>query len=155
MEQPQYNMFHRERVEREYERLYAELGIGTTIWSPLASGLLTGKYDDGMPAGTRASLPGLEWLREELVGPSAKPKIEKGKRLARVAAELGCTRAQLAIAWCLKHPHVSSAITGATRVEHVRENLKALDVLPTLTPEVTGTIETILGNAPSRTHRAE
>ncbi len=150
MEQPQYNMFHRDRVESEYAALYDDPGIGTTIWSPLASGLLTGKYDDGMPPNTRASLPGMEWLREELVGPAAKPKIEKVKRLKRVADEIGCTRAQLAIAWCLRNPHVSSAITGATRAEHVHENLGALEVVPQLTSDVVAAIEEILGNAPAR-----
>jgi voltage-dependent potassium channel beta subunit len=146
MEQPQYHLLHRERVEREYAPLYDDPGIGTTIWSPLASGLLTGKYDDGMPAGTRTSLPGMEWLRDEITGASARPKIEKVKRLKPVAEQLGCTRAQLAIAWCLKNPRVSSAITGATRREQVRENLGALDVVARLSPEVMRTIDGIVGS---------
>jgi voltage-dependent potassium channel beta subunit len=145
MEQPQYNLFHRDRVEREYAPLYAEVGLGTTIWSPLASGLLTGKYDHGPVRGTRAELPGMEWLREELVGESARPKIEKVKRLKAVADRLDCTRAQLALAWCLKNPHVSSAITGATRREHVKENLGALTILDRVTTEVMGEIDRIFG----------
>jgi voltage-dependent potassium channel beta subunit len=145
MEQPQYHLLHRERVEREYAPLYEDPGIGTTIWSPLASGLLTGKYDDGEPAGTRTSHPGMEWLREEILGSSARPRLEKVKRLKSVADELGCTRAQLAIAWCLKNPHVSSVITGATRRAQVVENLGALDVAPKLTPEVMKRIDGIIG----------
>jgi voltage-dependent potassium channel beta subunit len=146
MEQPQYNLLHRERVEREYAPLYEDPGIGTTIWSPLASGLLTGKYDDGEPAGTRTSHPGMEWLREEIVGASARPKIEKVKRLKRVADELGCTRAQVAIAWCLRNPHVSSVITGATRRSQVIENLGSLDAVAKLTPEIMRTIDGIFGH---------
>jgi voltage-dependent potassium channel beta subunit len=143
-EQPQYNMFHRDRVEKEYARLYDDIGLGTTIWSPLASGLLTGKYDQGPVRGTRAELPGMEWLREELVGEPARPKIEKVKKLKSVADQLGCSRAQLAIAWCLKNPHVSSAITGATKREQVTENLGALAVMGRLTPDVMTTIDRIL-----------
>ena len=146
MEQPQYHLLHRDRVEREYAPLYEDPGIGTTIWSPLASGLLTGKYDDGMPPGTRTSLPGMEWLREEITGPAARPKLEKVKRLKAVADELGCTRAQLAIAWCLKNPHVTSAITGATRRAQITENLGALDVVAKLSPDAMRMIEGIVGN---------
>jgi aryl-alcohol dehydrogenase-like predicted oxidoreductase len=107
--------------------------------------LLTGKYDDGEPAGTRTSHPGMEWLREEILGSSARPRLEKVKRLKSVADELGCTRAQLAIAWCLKNPHVSSVITGATRRAQVVENLGALDVAPKLTPELMKRIDGIIG----------
>jgi len=148
MEQPQYHMFHRERVEREYAPLYKELGLGLTIWSPLASGLLTGKYDHGLVPGTRASLPGMEWLKEELVGASARPKIDVVKKLAPIAARLGCTRAQLALAWCIRNPHVSSAITGATHGKQMKENLGALDVLPKLTDSVMHEIESLLAHAP-------
>jgi len=148
MEQPQYHMFHRDRVEREYAPLYDDIGLGLTTWSPLASGLLTGKYDQGMVQGTRASLPGMEWLREELVGESAAPKIEVVKKLKSIADRLGCTRAQLAIAWCIKNPHVSSAITGATRAEQVKENLGALQVLPKLGDSVMHEIESLLAHAP-------
>ncbi len=143
-EQPQYNMFHRDRVETEYAPLYDEMGLGTTIWSPLASGLLTGKYDQGPVRGTRAELPGMEWLREELVGESARPKIEKVKKLATVAGRLGCSRAQLAIAWCLKNPRVNSAITGATRREQVTENVGALAISDRLTPDTMSEIDRIL-----------
>jgi len=148
MEQPQYHMFHRDRVEREYAPLYDEIGLGLTIWSPLASGLLTGKYDHGLIPGTRASLPGMDWLQEELVGATAQPKVAVVKKLKPIAEQLGCTRAQLALAWCLKNPHVSSAITGATRPQQMKENLGALDVLPKLTDNVMGEIETLLQLAP-------
>lgn len=148
MEQPQYHMFHRDRVEREYAPLYDEIGLGLTIWSPLASGLLTGKYDNGLIPGTRASLPGMDWLKEELVGASAQPKVAVVKKLKPIADQLGCTRAQLALAWCLKNPHVSSAITGATRPQQVQENLGALDVLPKLTDSVMSEIESLLARSP-------
>ena len=148
MEQPQYHMFHRDRVEREYAPLYQEIGLGLTIWSPLASGLLTGKYDKGLIPNTRASLPGMEWLKEELVGASAQPKIEVVKKLKPIADGLGCTRAQLALAWCLKNQNVSSAITGATRPEQMKDNLGALDVLPKLTNGVMKEIESLLERAP-------
>jgi len=148
MEQPQYNMLHRDRVEREYSRLYDELGLGTTIWSPLASGLLTGKYDDGCPPDSRAGLTGMEWLREQLVGESAAEKREKVRRLKPVADEIGCTRAQLALAWCLKNPNVSTVITGASRAEQVTENLASQDVVDKITPDIIERIEEILGNKP-------
>jgi voltage-dependent potassium channel beta subunit len=144
MEQPQYHMFHRHRVETEYAPLYDEAGLGTTIWSPLASGLLTGKYDHGMIEGTRASHPGMEWLQESLVGESARPRVEVVKRLKPIADALGCTRAQLAIAWCLKNPRVSSVITGATRHEQVKENLGALAVAGKLTDGVKREIDALL-----------
>ena len=133
MEQPQYNLFHRERVEREYARLYADLGLGTTIWSPLASGLLTGKYNDGVPADSRGAVKGYEWLAERL---TERAKIEKVKKLAPIAAGLGCTLAQMALAWCLKNPNVSTVITGASRPAQVQENMRALAVVPQLTPDV-------------------
>jgi voltage-dependent potassium channel beta subunit len=148
MEQPQYHMFHRDRVEREYARLYEELGLGATIWSPLASGLLTGKYDDGCPPDTRASESGMEWLREQLVGDAAAENLEKVRQLKSIAEEIGCTRAQLALAWCLRNPSVSSVITGASRAEQVEENMAALDAVDKLTPDVIERIEGILGNKP-------
>jgi aryl-alcohol dehydrogenase-like predicted oxidoreductase len=148
MEQPQYNMFHRERVEREYARLYREIGLGTTIWSPLASGLLTGKYNQGIPQGTRVSLPGYKWLRESFESEQGKRKIEKAKQLAPLAQELGCTLAQLALAWCLKNPSVSTVITGASRPEQVTENIKALDVVGQLSDDVMERIEIVLANKP-------
>ena len=124
MEQPQYNLFHRDRVEKEYAQLYRDIGLGTTTWSPLASGLLTGKYNDGVPAGSRATLKGYEWLAERLVDPA---RIAKVRRLAPIAADLGCTLAQLALAWCLRNPNVSTVITGASRAAQVTENMRALD----------------------------
>jgi voltage-dependent potassium channel beta subunit len=142
MEQPQYNMFHREKVEVEYAPLYRDLGYGTTIWSPLASGLLTGKYNTGVPAGSRATLKGMEWLQKEVFTPE---RIEMVKRLEPVASELGCTMAQLGLAWCLKNPNVSAVITGASRAEQVQENMKALEVAPRLTTEVMERIEGIIG----------
>ncbi|MBK7743564.1 MAG: aldo/keto reductase [Betaproteobacteria bacterium] len=141
MEQPQYNLLHRDRVEKEYARLYADIGLGTTTWSPLASGLLTGKYNDGVPADSRATLKGYEWLAERLTDPA---KLAVARRLAPVAADLGCTMAQLAIAWCLKNPQVSTVITGASRAAQVTENLRALDVVPRLVPEVMARIDTLL-----------
>jgi len=141
MEQPQYNLLHRDRVEKEYARLYADIGIGTTIWSPLASGLLTGKYNDGIPPGSRGTLKGYEWLAERL---SNQAQIAVVKRLAPIAADLGCTLAQLSLAWCLKNPRVSTVITGASRPAQVTENIKALDVAPKLTPEVMARIEAAL-----------
>lgn len=148
MEQPEYNMFHRERVEREYARLYREIGLGTTIWSPLASGLLTGKYNQGIPEGTRATLKGYEWLREEFEGEETKKKLIKVQQLALIAEELGCSTAQLALAWCLKNPNVSTVITGASKASQVIENMAALDVAPKLTEDVMERIEAILDNRP-------
>jgi voltage-dependent potassium channel beta subunit len=140
VEQPQYNLFHRDRVEKEYARLYQDYGLGTTTWSPLASGLLTGKYNEGIPQDSRATLKGYEWLSERLQDPD---KIRRVRALVPVARELGCTLAQLALAWCLKNPHVSSVITGASRPAQVVENMKALDVVPKLTAEVMARIEAI------------
>ncbi len=148
MEQPQYNMFTRDKVEREYLRLYDEIGLGTTIWSPLASGMLTGKYDRGIPQGTRLTLAGYDWLREEFENETGRRNIEKVKLLMPVAEKLGITIAQLAIAWCLKNPHVSTVITGASKPQQVVENMQALDNVSKLTPGVMQQIETILDNKP-------
>ena len=142
MEQPQYNLFNRRRVDREYARLYDDIGLGLTTWSPLASGLLTGKYRDGVPEGSRASLQGYGWLRDALTSGEHNQAV---RRLEAIANELGCTTAQLAIAWCAANPHVSTVITGASRVDQVRENLKALDVLPLLTPQVLVRIDEAIG----------
>ncbi len=142
MEQPQYNLLHRKRVEQEYARLYEDIGLGLTTWSPLASGLLTGKYRGGIPAGSRGAVESYAFLRPRLTD-------EKGNeivgRLGPLAAELGCTLAQLALAWCLKNRRVSSVITGATRVAQVQENMKALDVAGRLTPEVLAKIDAVVG----------
>jgi voltage-dependent potassium channel beta subunit len=146
MEQPQYNLLHRERVEVEYARLVPELGLGLTTWSPLASGMLTGKYNAGIPADSRASLKGYEWLTPSITDPA---RLDKVRRLAPIAADLGVSLAQLSLAWCLKNPHVSTVITGASRVEQVRENMKALEVVPMLTPEVIGRMDAALGVQPA------
>jgi voltage-dependent potassium channel beta subunit len=145
MEQPQYNMFVRERFEKEYARLFKDHGYGSTIWSPLASGLLSGKYNDGIPADSRGALKGFEWLLPRLTNPA---QLSKVRALQDVAAGLGCSMAQLAIAWCLKNPNVSSVITGASRVSQVHENMKALDVAAQLTPEVLEKIDSVLENKP-------
>lgn len=128
-EQSQYNLIERRRVEKEYARLHAETGYGNTIWSPLASGLLTGKYRDGVPEGSRAALEGYEWLRDRLTDAEALARVEA---LRPIADRLGCSMSQLAIAWCTRHPMVSSVITGASRVEQVRENFGALEVMAAL-----------------------
>ena len=146
MEQPEYNMFARNRVEREYARLYREIGLGTTIFSPLARGFLTGKYNQGIPDGSRAAEK--SWLRETLESEEGQQKIEKVKQLEPLAAELDCTLAQLALAWCLANPHVSTVITGASRPEQVHENMIALDVVDKLNEDVMERIDTILGNKP-------
>ena len=144
MEQPQYNLLHRDRVEKEYARLYDDIGLGTTIWSPLASGLLTGKYNDGIPAGSRGTVKGYEWLAERLSDPA---QIAVVKRLVPIAADLGCTLAQMSLAWCLKNPRVSTVITGASRPAQVVENMKALDVAPKLTPDVMARIDAAIGDS--------
>ena len=145
MEQPPYNMFERERVEQELVPLYSELGLGTTIWSPLASGLLTGKYNDGIPAGSRATLEGYDWIKESVITPE---RVAKVKQLQPIADELGCTLAQLGLAWCLSNPNVSSVITGASRATQVTENMRAIEIAPKLTGEVLDRIDAILGNKP-------
>lgn len=145
MEQPQYNMFHRVRFEQEYARLFREYGYGSTTWSPLASGLLTGKYNNGIPEGSRGSLKGFDWLKGKLTDHEA---IEKVKKLQVIAKELEISMAQMAIAWCLKNPNVSTVITGASRVEQVQENMKAMQAVEKLTPDVMARIEDILGRLP-------
>ena len=142
MEQPQYNLFHRERVEREYAPLYRDPGIGLTTWSPLGSGLLSGKYNDGIPPGSRATVKGYEWLAERIVDPV---KIAQVRSLAPIAADLDCTLAQLALAWCLKNPHVSTVITGASRPAQVVENMLCLAVVPKLDAEIMARIDGIVG----------
>ena len=142
MEQPQFNLFHRERVEREYARLYDDPGIGLTTWSPLASGLLSGKYNDGIPPGSRATIKGYEWLAERIVDPA---KLAQVRSLAPIAADLGCTLAQLALAWCLKNPHVTTVITGASRASQVVENMRCLEVVPKLDAEIMARIDGVVG----------
>ncbi|MCL4141058.1 UNVERIFIED_CONTAM: hypothetical protein GTU68_009883 [Idotea baltica] len=149
MEQPQYNMFTRERCEVEYQPLY-KLGLGTTIYSPLASGILTGKYKDGIPAGSRLGVKGYEWLRDLLQSKDWEANIAKTERLRAIAEDLGGTVAQLALAWCLVNPNISSVITGASRAAQVEENFAALELLEKLTPDVLASIESILGNKPAQ-----
>ncbi|CAB4774719.1 unannotated protein [freshwater metagenome] len=140
MEQPQYNLFWRDRVENEYKRLYEDIGLGTTIWSPLASGLLTGKYLNGVPEGSRATLPGYEWLRSALTDEKRNGKVAE---LKVIADELGITLSQLSLAWCAKNPNVSTVITGASNADQVRENMTALDAMPLLTKEIMDRIDII------------
>ena len=143
MEQPEYNLFRRDKVEKEYARLYADIGLGTTTWSPLASGVLSGKYNDGVPAGSRATIKGYEWLAERIVD---QAKIAKVRKLAPIAREIGCTLAQLALAWCARNPNVSTVITGATSAAQVSENMKALEVVPKLSPDVLGEIDAAIAD---------
>lgn len=140
MEQPQYSLLARERLEREYAPLLAEHGYGTTIWSPLASGMLSGKYDAGIPAGSRLAQENYAWLKDRLV---TSENLAKVKKLEPIAKSLGATRAQLAIAWCLKNPLVSTVLTGATRPEQVGENMKVLDLVEKLTPEIMGQLDAL------------
>jgi voltage-dependent potassium channel beta subunit len=148
MEQPQYNMFHRERVEKEYFPLYAEIGLGTTIWSPLAGGILTGKYKSGIPSGTRAALPGYQWIRQRVESETGREQIAQTDRLKNLAEELGISLAQMAIAWCLQSPFVSTVITGASTPEQVQENMSAVEIVPKLTDDVMTRIEEVLDNKP-------
>jgi len=140
MEQPEYNLFHRSRVEQEYKRLYDDIGLGLTTWSPLASGLLTGKYRNGVPEGSRGAVQGMNFLVEGLTDAAKNAAVVK---LAALAGELGTGVAQLAIAWCAKNPRVSTVIMGASKLEQLQANLAALDVLPKLTPEVMERIDKI------------
>jgi voltage-dependent potassium channel beta subunit len=142
MEQPEYNLFKRDRFEREYARLFTDFRYGATTWSPLASGLLTGKYENGIPAGSRATLKGYGWLHRRMTDAE---RLEKVRALKPIADDLGCTPAQLSIAWVLKNPNVSTVITGASRVEQVRENMQATSVAPKLTSEILERMEAAFG----------
>lgn len=145
MEQPEYNLFNRHKMENEYLEVFKNVGLGTTIWSPLASGLLTGKYNDGIPEGTRLAIPGFEWLKDRTF---VEEKLNKVRGFQKLADELGVSMASLSIAWCIKNPNVSTAILGATRKEQLLENLKALEVLPMLDAGVMQRIEDIFGTKP-------
>ncbi len=145
MEQPQYNLFERDKVEKEFAEIYKNVGLGTTIWSPLASGLLTGKYNDGIPKNSRFALAGFDWLKERWV---MDEKVKKVKKLSEFAAKMDVTTAALSIAWCIKNPHVSTAILGATKKAQLLDNLTALDVLEKLTPDVMEKIEGIMKTKP-------
>jgi voltage-dependent potassium channel beta subunit len=140
MEQPQYNILCRDKVDKEYKRLYEDIGLGTTIWSPLSSGLLTGKYMNGMPEGSRATLPGYEWLKGMLTDEGRNKKVAD---LKVIADELGISLTQLSLAWCAKNPNVSSVITGASTAAQVRENMTALDAMPLLTKEIMDRIDIV------------
>lgn len=148
MEQPEYNLFHRQRVESEYAPLYQSYEMGTTIWSPLASGMLTGKYNNGVPQGSRMTVPGFEWLRQKLDTDEGRQNIEKARKLTTIAHDLGVSLAQMSLAWCLKNPHVSTVILGASRRSQLEENLKALAALPKLTSEAMERIEAVVQNRP-------
>jgi len=141
MEQCEYNMLHRERVEVEYRRVFDDYGYGATIWSPLASGLLTGKYNKGIPAGSRGTLPQYEWLRESLTD---KRKLNKVEQLQPIAADLGISLARMALAWCLKNPDINTVITGASKLEQLTENLKATEAVGLLTADVMERIRDVL-----------
>ena len=149
MEQPQYNMLVRERVETEYQPLYRDFKLGLTTWSPLSSGLLSGKYNDGIPEDSRINTPGYEWLRERFESEEGQKQLETARKLAGVADDLGCSTAQLALAWCLKNPDVSTVITGASKAEQVTQNMEALDVVDKLTDDVMNRIEEVLDNKPA------
>ncbi len=143
MEQPQYNLFHRSRVEQNLAPHYARRGLGTTVWSPLASGLLTGKYNQGVPKDSRLDQPGLEWLRSAVLGPGSDRKLAAVRQFADLARDLDTTLPRLALAWCLKNPNVSTVILGASRPEQLTENLGALPLVPKLTPELMARLDRI------------
>jgi len=153
MEQPQYNLFERDKVERDYAPIYDSYGLGTTIWSPLASGLLTGKYNDGIPQGSRAALPGYEWLRDIIAGPKGRRRVEQVKALARIAVGAGMPIHHLALLWCLANPRVSTVILGASKLDQLHDNLKALDGKAALTPDVLAAIEEVVQNKPEAPQR--
>lgn len=152
MEQPQYNLFVREKVEADYLPLY-EMGLGTTIWSPLASGVLTGKYNEGIPEDSRMNLPGYEWLKKEWESDEGKAKLEKVKALAALSKDIGLPIHHLALLWCLNNPHVSTVILGASKTSQLKDNLDALKSKDKLTPDVIASIETIMANKPAMPQR--
>lgn len=145
VEQPEYNLFNRHKLENDYLQVFKNVGLGTTIWSPLASGLLTGKYNNGIPEDARLSIPGFEWLKDRTF---VEEKLNKVRAYQQLADELGCSMAALSIAWCVKNPNVTTAILGATKRHQLEENLKALNVLPLLTEEVMTKIDSIFGTKP-------
>jgi aryl-alcohol dehydrogenase-like predicted oxidoreductase len=145
VEQPQYNLFERDKLENDFLQVFKNVGLGTTIWSPLASGLLTGKYNNGIPADSRLAVEGFDWLKERTY---VEAKIEKVKQLQAIANDLGVSLAALSIAWCIKNPNVTTAILGATKKEQLIDNLKALEALALITSEITQKIEEIMQNKP-------
>jgi len=148
MEQPQYHLFHRQRVEVEYKRLYETIGLGTTTWSPLASGILTGKYSAGIPEDSRLNLPSYTWLRKQLESEEGQNMVSRTRNLIPLADELGISMPRLALAWCLKNPSVSTVITGASRASQVAENMKAVEDVAKLTDDVMERIEAITESKP-------
>ncbi len=152
MEQPQYNLFERQKVEADYLPLY-DMGLGTTIWSPLASGLLTGKYNEGIPQDSRANLPGYEWIRDRLNSADGREKLEKVKALAQLAGRVGMPVHHLALLWCLQNRHVSTVILGASRLEQLTDNLAALEAAALMTPDVMAAIEGIVATKPEAAPR--
>ena len=145
VEQPQYNLFERKKMEDDYLEIFKNIGLGTTIWSPLAAGLLTGKYNDGIPEGSRLAIEGFEWLKDKWI---SDDKLQRVKKLAELANQLSVTLSALSIAWCIKNPNVTTAILGATKKEQLEANLKALEVLPKLTPTLMLEIEDIMQTKP-------
>ena len=150
MEQPQYNLFERDKIEREYSRLFEDEGLGTTIWSPLASGILTGKYNQGIPVGSRMEFPQLSFLKEKLESKEGISMIKKTEKLAALADKLGISLVHLSLAWCLKNPDVSTVILGASNVDQLKENLKTLEFVDYLTSDVLDQIELIVDNSPEK-----
>ena len=148
MEQPQYNLLHRDKVEGEFAPLYENFGLGTTVWSPLASGMLTGKYNDGIPDDSRLNLPGYEWLRDSWTSQAGQRKLEKIRQLTALADEIDISVTHLSLAWCLKNPNVSTVILGASRLSQLEDNLSSLEALESLTPDVMNQIEAIVDNRP-------
>ena len=148
MEQPEYHMFHRQKVEKDFLPLYEEFGLGTTIYSPMWAGFLTGKYIDGIPDNSRVTLKNHQWRKDVFFSEDGMKKLEKVKKMSLIADDLGISMANLALAWVIKKPYVSSAITGASKPEQLKENLKALDAMEKLTEEVLNKIEEILDNKP-------
>lgn len=145
MEQPQYNLFERTKMEHDYYTIFRNVGMGTTTWSPLASGLLTGKYNDGVPEGSRLALENYSWLKDRMM---QDDKLEKVRQLDKVAKELNTSMATLSIAWCIHNPTVTTTILGATKEQQLTENLQALEVYPKLTPQIMDEIDAIMGNMP-------
>ena len=153
MEQPQYNLFERDKVERDYLPMYDRFGLGTTIWSPLASGILTGKYNDGIPEDSRVNLPGYEWLRDELASPKGQDRLAKVAKLAKLAKDADMPIHHLSLLWCLANPNVSTVILGASRVAQLNDNLDALNRRASMTPELMEAIEDIIQNRPQSPER--
>jgi voltage-dependent potassium channel beta subunit len=144
MEQPQYNMLHRVKVEKEFAHLYSEIGLGTTIWSPLASGMLTGKYNKGIPEDSRVNMPSMKWLKDSFTSEEGKKQLEKVKKITKLATDIGTNITHLSIAWCLKNPNVSTVILGASKANQLKENLNAIAAKELLTEDVLKNIEEIL-----------